>query len=34
MDYYSATGGNLKYTWTGGANPDLGDVEPGQYVNI
>jgi hypothetical protein len=27
-------GGNLRYTWSGGANPDLGTVEPQQYVNI
>lgn len=27
-------GGNLKFTWSGGANPNLGDVEPQQYVNI
>ncbi len=27
-------GGNLRYTWTGGANPSLGDVQPLQYVNI
>lgn len=27
-------GGNLKFTWSGGANPGLGDVQPGQYVNI
>lgn len=27
-------GGNLKYTWTGGANPGLGTIQPGQYVNI
>jgi hypothetical protein len=28
------SGGNLKFTWTGGADPGLGDVEPMQYVNI
>ena len=27
-------GGNLRYTWSGGADPGLGDVEAGQYVNI
>lgn len=27
-------GGFLRYTWTGGGNPNLGDVEPQQYVNI
>ncbi len=27
-------GGNLRFTWTGGANPNLGVVEPQQYVNI
>ena len=27
-------GGNLRFTWTGGADPGVGDVEPGQYVNI
>jgi hypothetical protein len=27
-------GGNLRYTWTGGANPQLGRVNPGDYVNI
>lgn len=27
-------GGNLRYTWTGGADPGIGDVEPQQYVNI
>jgi hypothetical protein len=27
-------GGNLRFTWTGGANPGLGDVQFGQYVNI
>lgn len=27
-------GGNLKFTWSGGADPNLGDVEPQQYVNI
>jgi hypothetical protein len=28
------SGGLLRFTWTGGANPDLGVVEPLQYVNI
>lgn len=28
------SGGNLRYTWTGGANPGIGNVQPGQYVNI
>jgi hypothetical protein len=28
------SGGNLKYTWTGGANPGIGDVQPLEYVNI
>lgn len=28
------SGGNLRYTWTGGADPNLGLVEPGNYVNI
>jgi hypothetical protein len=27
-------GGNLRFTWSGGANPNLGDVQPLQYVNI
>ncbi len=27
-------GGNLRFTWTGGANPGIGDVQPMQYVNI
>jgi len=27
-------GGYLRYTWTGGGNPNLGDVQPLQYVNI
>lgn len=27
-------GGVLRYTWTGGANPQLGKVEAGNYVNI
>ena len=27
-------GGNLKFTWTGGGDPGLGDIEPMQYVNI
>ena len=26
--------GDLRYTWTGGADPGLGVVEPMQYVNI
>ena len=29
-----ASGGNLRFTWTGGANPGIGDVQPLQYVNI
>jgi hypothetical protein len=29
-----ASGGNLRYTWSGGANPGLGVIQPGQYVNI
>jgi len=28
------SGGILRYTWSGGANPDLGIVQPQQYVNI
>ena len=28
------SGGNLRFTWTGGANPELGDIQPMQYVNI
>ena len=28
------SGGNLKFTWTGGADPGIGDVAPMQYVNI
>lgn len=27
-------GGNLRYTWSGGADPGLGVVQPLQYVNI
>lgn len=27
-------GGILRYTWTGGADPDLGVLQPGEYVNI
>lgn len=27
-------GGVLRFTWSGGADPDLGVVEPQQYVNI
>ncbi len=27
-------GGNLKFTWSGGADPSIGDVQPQQYVNI
>lgn len=27
-------GGVLRYTWTGGADPDLGVIQPGEYVNI
>lgn len=27
-------GGNLRYTWTGGADPGLGVIYPSQYVNI
>ena len=27
-------GGNLRFTWTGGANPGVGTVQPEQYVNI
>lgn len=27
-------GGNLRYTWSGGADPGVGSVEAGQYVNI
>jgi hypothetical protein len=29
-----ANGGNLKFTWTGGANPQTGKVSVGNYVNI
>lgn len=28
------SGGVIRYTWTGGANPQLGKVESGNYVNI
>jgi len=28
------SGGNLRFTWSGGANPEIGDVQPMQYVNI
>lgn len=28
------SGGNLRFTWSGGADPELGDVQPLQYVNI
>lgn len=28
------SGGLLRFTWSGGANPNLGVVEPLQYVNI
>lgn len=27
-------GGNLRFTWSGGADPKLGVVQPSQYVNI
>jgi hypothetical protein len=27
-------GGKVRFTWTGGANPQLGKVSPGNYVNI
>jgi hypothetical protein len=27
-------GGIMRFTWTGGANPQLGKVSPGNYVNI
>lgn len=27
-------GGVLRFTWTGGANPQLGKLTPGNYVNI
>ena len=27
-------GGNLRYTWSGGANPGLGVIQPQEYVNI
>jgi hypothetical protein len=26
--------GNIRFTWTGGANPNLGKLAPGNYVNI
>lgn len=26
--------GNVRYTWTGGANPSLGKIKKGDYVNI
>ena len=29
-----APGGVIRFTWTGGANPNLGKVETGDYVNI
>jgi hypothetical protein len=29
-----APGGVIRFTWTGGANPNLGRVEEGDYVNI
>ena len=29
-----ANGGNIKFTWTGGANPNVGKVSIGNYVNI
>lgn len=28
------SGGLLRFTWSGGADPKLGEVEPQQYVNI
>jgi hypothetical protein len=28
------SGGLLRFTWTGGADPNVGAVEPGEYVNI
>ena len=28
------SGGYLRFTWTGGADPGIGDVQPQQYVNI
>jgi hypothetical protein len=27
-------GGLIRFTWTGGANPNVGKVSPGDYVNI
>lgn len=30
----SAQGGFIKFTWTGGANPNLGKLKIGDYVNI
>lgn len=27
-------GGVVRFTWTGGANPQLGKIQPGNYVNI
>lgn len=29
-----APGGVVRFTWTGGANPNLGNVQEGDYVNI
>ena len=29
-----ANDGNIKFTWTGGANPNVGKVSVGDYVNI
>lgn len=29
-----ANGGNIRFTWTGGANPNVGKVSVGNYVNI
>jgi len=26
--------GSIRFTWTGGANPSIGKVKPGDYVNI
>ncbi len=28
------SGGNVRFTWSGGANPQLGKVKAGNYVNI
>jgi len=28
------TDGNIRFTWSGGANPNLGKLSPGDYVNI